>query len=686
MKTKSKNTDIKIARTGTIVVDEKTLKIHVEIINRTFDFYFLGDVFNHGIALKIAIALGEFYSRFKRRTSINRFNNFQELWIWIAGQATLKAMFHDFAEQKKSTSIYVLEVAVHKWAESREILHQGRLTTLGEKVNNINRCFDALATALIFPKFKPYSMPKNYHNGKGRKKSLAELGGISQGRNEITDAIKKRIQTLDPDIKEDEVDGVIRTLLSTNSVDALATDDALADAMLRKTTELLSLIRNMAEDKFLYWMNVYSYGQIILKQGCKKSHKVLASALAKSGRERLLILNRLFPPHDVEQGLANFLQICIVNFEGMVPTAKIFGNVPLFAKIMKMFGGKHYVGAMLNAHSDAIAATILMYLVDSGANVSVALEIPGDFEWPTDDPGWYKVRSIKDRAGYKPIISNLPEKDVTVRMTSIEAMRGIFRATYHARRSTAAFSEMLFIHCFRGTPSIANSDFLANRLRYFQRDAQLETAHLTPGAIRVSFLLKHVLSGDGDILTAEILADHASGGGVAEGYVLRWPVRVLYVKRIREFNESLEQQMIFGLDDASAKFGTSIFRAQEILTKSDRTGVGVSCNQAMSVPERSVDFENTCARVGECPTCEMKLVHITHQNLVDAILMYEGLTERRTELEAQVPAKWESVYLPLLAFVTVIIEKVSRSRHAQLLKSAKFESKKILSEGWVLPI
>lgn len=370
----------------------------------------------------------------------------------------------------------------------------------------------------------------------------------------------------------------------------------------------------------------------------------------------------------------------------MVPTANQFGDVPLFNKLMRRFGGKYYVAAMLNAHSDAVAAAILMYLVDSGANVAVALVIRTDFESPTDEGGWYEVRSVKNRAGYKPIINSFPEKDPSLGVTTIAALRKIRSSTERIRNSNQEFKDELLLHSYYGKPSVANNDFLQNRLNYFQRDAGIGNFRLLPGAIRVSFLIKHVLSGDGDVLSAQILADQAAGSGVNERYTLRWPVRVMYVKRIREFTESLEHQLIFGVEDAARLFGTNVTLAEKIMVHSERTGIGLSCKNSARMTENIIDESNKCSKVGECLSCEMKLFHVDKENPIDVLLVHDFLTQNQPEMEAQLSAKWEALYLPLLAFATVVIEKVSRSRHAQLLKVAKAECTKLLSSGWTLPI
>lgn len=669
-----------------ITYGENSLILTVENINRCFDFQFLSCLFGQLLSEKIAYKLAESFGTYARRTSISRYSIFKHFCIWIAESKEFEPGSFMIRNNNLIQVAGNFERAINIWGEEKKIVYEGRLTTLGENVNNINSCFKVLQKAGLLPIFDKFKMPKNYHYGKGRRKSLAELDITQYDSTPLIEDLKERIKKVDEDIKESELEGLIASLLSSHSAESLQSDDALVEAMQRKTTELLETIRNLAEEKVIFWRQVYEEGQCLLKIAKPDSRKKFEIALAKKGKLRTSLYAEIFPGFNLNQALANFLYICQENYGGIVPSATLFADSQLFDKLMIRFGGKFRVGAMLNAHTDAVVGAMLMYLVDSGANVSVVRAINAKFEIPTDEPGWYKIASVKVRAGYKPIVENFPETDTAFRMTTIQALRFIEEAGQFVRSKNKKITNILFFHCLYSAPSIISEDVISNRLRYFLRDANFNSLCLTPGAIRPSYIIKYALLGNGDILTAQVLADHAGGSGVTETYALRWPIRMMYIKLIREYTESLEHQLFFGVEDASKMFGVSEFDAHGILKHAIRTGIGVSCRNPLAGVAPGSIVNEDCTNVSYCHGCEMKIFHITQGNLLDVLLVREHLVTKREEYEALRAAKWEKVYLPMLAFAEVVIEKVGRSRHAHMLKVLKVECDKIINDGWVLGI
>ncbi|QCP09919.1 hypothetical protein [Pseudoduganella umbonata] len=336
---------------------------------------------------------------------------------------------------------------------------------------------------------------------------------------------------------------------------------------------------------------------------------------------------------------------------------------------------------MITAHPDAVAAAILIYMVDTGANVSVALSLTVDSEQPTDHKDFVRFESQKARAGYSEIVKELPVNDAKHDLSSVKVLRNIREMTHHARAGIEHAQGQLFVFAYFEEPSIASQGFVAKRLRYFLRDEGLRNLGSRPSAIRVSFLLKHTIEGDGNIAVTQALADHSSGG-TTETYALRWPVRAKYVKLIRHFQDNMAQQVFSAPESPESSFGRVGIEA----VVSARTGVGVNCIDPKAGYMDRERVGRDCAQVGQCWRCEGHIVVVDLLNLTDAIIVNATLKSKATEMEANNALKWEEYYLPLLAFTDVLIEKAGRSKFSSLLRKARDLASRQMQAGTIFSL
>ncbi|MAF02098.1 MAG: hypothetical protein CME86_06770 [Herbaspirillum sp.] len=660
-----------------LIVDGNPLILNIPHLNRNFDYEFLRKAFSAKKARELAMSLTLFHSSYSRDTAVQRYHAFKG---FIADAPDLAKKHFGTRRLDRIIETDAWGQLAHIWLAAREA-HYGneRVTTFVENSSALKRCFDRLYQAGLAALVPPYDNPKYYHRFKKRTLSLVEREAqatlkkvepeLEETLNEVAEVLKKH----DASISDEELQGFLRSFAKHGENDRIAPDQLL-ELMVRRTSYLLEYIRRLGEVKVLYWSKVYEEGQKLLELADSDAKEQLVAAYnlpplpRRKQISRKRRLSMLFPKNNNDKALANLLRIVLDLYGGNFPGAKEFINRTLHNQLMKRFGGRYYVSAMISAHQDAVAGAALMYMVDSGANVSTALVMAPEFESESEYDGHIKINSVKARALGAQIINNLPIVDPIHELSTVQALRAIKRMTSTLRSAEEKLKSNLFVHQFFQKPSIATHIFLASRLRYFQRDDKTsDVGHLTPGGIRISFLMHATIRKEGAFYKVVAAADHVDGKGMTERYSQKWPVRVRYVEEIRQFTKTLENQLILNLTDARRQFGRR--DAAEILEKAERTGLGMSCK--LKTDNQRDEAKSDCPGIGACPSCDHKLVHASDENIYDMVVANRWLRENQTRLETTATAKWTEMFIPIFAFTEVVIEKLSRSRHAKKLEMVR---------------
>ena len=71
-------------------------------------------------------------------------------------------------------------------------------------------------------------------------------------------------------------------------------------------------------------------------------------------------------------------------------------------------GGSDFLQAFLFPHNEMTTAAFLLFLCDTGANVSVGLSLSVNCLEDSSESGYKIVKSVKNRAGGKLIVNELP--------------------------------------------------------------------------------------------------------------------------------------------------------------------------------------------------------------------------------------------------------------------------------------
>lgn len=652
----------------------------VEALNRTFDFSPLALVLPTPLATKVAKTLCAYFQRFARKTAVGRFQEFMAFGKWLSKDQSVSQRFMAESTTKEIWPNQLWIQSLNRWSDVLRKRHGTHYTTLAECFGNLYLCLDALAHAGIVPHTSKPALPRNYHMVGKRRPSLSELQGISEAANNVLTDVQKEVLKRVGDAESDEARRYAALLASIIPRELAHDEVSFAEALQRHNRQLLDSIRRVSEETFIHWQEQYRLGQQLIAAAEEESADWLTQVFQAKTEHFGELLNRWFPTSDEQRARGRFLRALATLYGDQVPSESKVANPSRYRHLVRRFGGRHSLDGMLTAHINAVAAAMFLYLCDSGANVSSALELRIDFEEPTDDPSLVRVCTTKPRAGYPPIIDTLPVRDLTVQVTAVEALRAIREMTAHRRQIYGHLGDTLFVYTYFNEPSAANGDFVANRLRYFMRDSEVPGKYL-PSSIRQSVVLDVAMRNDGNLRTVNAFTHHQGSKGVTERYARAWPIRLILTRRIREFQTLLEASLVFGIEDGFQRLGVSPEVGAHLYERAVRTGLGLSCSSQGSSAGTG-EGTNSCDHLGDCPMCERRLFLVDEANLAEILALHKILTDRQVEMESEQPVKWEKTWIPLLAYATVVIDIVKNSHYARYLKPARKMAERLLAQGY----
>lgn len=565
------------------------LKYHVPHLRRTFDFDAAGRMFGIKRGEKIAAQLSQWFaSGFARSTAIFRHINFSNLCNWCADYLRKHDLYSSIHSEMIDVEVFS-EMLSFWFSTRKEKYGASQSTTCGEIVNAVNGCLKHLAKKAILPATPHMKMPANYHFTGGHKKSIIELQSI----NTNTKLIEKIYAHHNPNTADKEDLQRILRIFATQSPDHRS-EEALFSTYRRLSTEYLQIVRNVAEHNFLKASELYDQGQALLRQANSNAAMDIDRGLKEDWLKARPVLHKHLPLSDPNISGPNLLAYCYFKNAGMAPSP---GHFPppqrsYLTRLYASLGGAIHIQKLLGGHPDASAAAALIYLVDSGANVSTAIILSPGCLAPTDDPNYTRVVSQKARAGWKPIVDSFDERDRSVRVTTPACLRKLTEMTSQIRKENPIFKNVLFLFKFFSEPSSPSNGFLSNRLKYFLRDANQSDKVIRLDSIRTTFLLRQTLSDDGDTRVTEILANHNEGTSTTKGYTEKWPATAMYQQLIRKFTDLLEADLIFNGLSLNEAFRIPKREAKKLLEEAHRTGYGVTCRNPDESPLRG--------RAGEC--------------------------------------------------------------------------------------
>ena len=394
-------------------------------------------------------------------------------------------------------------------------------------------------------------------------------------------------------------------------------------------------------------------------------------------------LKALFSPSLGDKAVANFLRF-FRELHGEYVPAEVEKKWPnIMRRAYWELGGREFFDANFTLHRNAVAGAAILYLIDSGANVSTALNLTKDSEQETDDPNFVDFVSHKDRAGPKPIVKQLPLKSQGINVTAAQSLRDLKQMTQSRREMFSdQLGDALFIYSYFAKPSVLNVDSLANNFLYMQRDSKLPGVW-TPSAIRIAVGVEVSGKTSGDLDKVGRKLSHEIGSTTTPIYALRMPIRLLLASKIREYQTLLETAFATHTDLGPAILGYSNEASNLLVDKAVRTGLGFLCRDT-SARGGSVDEEGgSCPDVGQhCTRCNARIFITDAESLTEIVAINESLSKKLRALGEGQEDAWAERWIDLYAFSAAIIRKAKRSRYAYLMPTAFRRAQGLLAAGF----
>lgn len=429
--------------------------------------------------------------------------------------------------------------------------YRAYLTQTNSTNTNLNLyVITQLGEARIIPKFKFLTQARK-HQDKSHRKSILEasINKDEQSRleNILMDAAKYR--GIEISNGKDTKD-FLETLLFEKLRNPNLSDD-LVESMLEITNIRLAEIRIQASKTFREWSILYDRGKELLKLAtvnCEEFRLKLDGRASISGFQWSQYIAEVFPNHDPELMLANLLSVINNLYQGCPPTAATT-NMQMWNKKYQLVGGLENVASHLVPTRKAHSAALILYLCESGANVSVATTLATDCVRNSSVPLHKKIVGRKDRANGKVIYDDLPIRaENEDYVSAVEALECICAA----QRFVGAD---VLKHYMQGTmSSLVEYAFRADFKAICSQSDYLKQFLLVPSMLRPTVLLNIQLKDPANLGIAQLIAQHESST-TTQGYTNKLPHRLQMERDILEFQKTLEIAMVSGDENAPFNIG-----------------------------------------------------------------------------------------------------------------------------------
>lgn len=634
------------------------------------------------LAKKIATALGRYYVRFAAKTAASR-HNALESFLSASRQFILpqdRPALHSLVGTE-TASRWVAAYEAHSDSIRSEPI---KLTTVAEKFDCLHLTLSELAGCGLVPHLTKAELPKNYHATATRREGLIERGGddSQQISASAIEKLKAHLQRLGIEFDSDAAAKHVQSLAKEIDLANLLSEQDYYEAILALNEKHLDELRHAAESDFMMWRDHYSAGQALLSKADPATLKLFDSGQL-SPHSPMATFRRIFPFERPEIATANFLYLCVHRFNAQIPAeTKVPDWRSRLLLILRNLGGKFHLDAMLSLHREGIACGIIIFLVDTGANVSTALELLTDREEKTDTEGLVRVISTKARSGYEPIVEALPVVDSAHRIGTVQILREIEAMTIRRRQLLPrALANHLFVFSYFSTPSVADSAHLGFQFNYLLKRHTLPQGWV-PSAIRVAVAVREARESVGNLRNVQQRLKHKTDSPVTTGYAFSYPIRKLLEMRIRKFTDLLQAAFSSHVPGTLLVLGNTRGESRHLIAKAKRTGLGMLCANSKAGARPGTKAGQDCKMVGECPDCSQRMFVVDLASMTEVIAVNSILSERRQELEATAEQRWSAVYVELLAFTTVVISLVKRSPFAHLVPHAKARADQLRASGF----
>lgn len=658
------------------------LRYLVPQFERVFDYAPLGRVLKLPLASSLAEAHVEYLTRFSKSYAVASFlamRRFAEFAGVDGGQlAELKAL--DSVSAGSGANAW--KRVVSEYIKVLEVRHIA-LTTFAEEIGNLFRGLDELVSRGLAAQCDRPLLPKNYHASGKHRPGLVEQSSKNPVAPELLAQLEAHIDSLNLPIQGDDARDLLRALAAQIPVDVLHDEVAVAEAIFKLNAKAIGEVRAVAEETFLHWRNVWRMGQAQLDSTVILERPAIQGSETRPSTEACATSEALFSPEFNGNALGSFLMLFQEKFGSRVPP-EVEKHWPKYMKrAYRLLGGREYLDACFTLHRRGVAAAVILYLVDSGANVSTALSLTTESEQQTDDPNFVDFISFKDRAGPAPVIKQLPLHSHGLKVTAAQALREVKLMTQY-RRSIFPdlLGDTLFVFSHFEEPSILTNDSLSHNFRYMLRDRKMPTVW-TPSAIRVAVAVEVSGKSGGDLDKVGRKLSHTAGSATTPIYALRLAARLMLTRKIREYQTLLEAAFSTHAPRGPQMLGYSDEAATFLVGKAVRTGLGFLCRDATARGGKYEEQGASCPEVGvHCADCRVSVFLTDVDSLAEMIALNDSLTMKLDATGEGDLDAWMEKWRDLYAYSSAVIQKATRSRFAYLLPAARRKAKTLLATGF----
>jgi hypothetical protein len=403
-------------------------------------------------------------------------------------------------------------------------------------------------------------------------------------------------------------------------------------------------------------------------------------------RGRRSVLRAHFPEFDntsdegATLGVANLLRLIEQQHSGIPPeggTNTVGPRGQFFAKRYLDYGGLKTIVPMMIPAPEVAGAVLTLYLIESGANVSVGRTLEENCLETSDLEGYTRITGNKARAKGKPIIVDLAEHSPAVR-----AIKWFRSASARVRACADDDSDRLFLMRMGGRAQLMTPHWYTYWFKRFTASIPaLSALELTPVMLRPSVLLHASLSNDGRLATG--LALGQNGLAVSQGYQVKFPTKLLYDENIRRFQAAFETLVMSGVEEAAKKLGITEEEFSARLSNMRPTGLGTFCRDQRGRPGQT--------SAGKCTTldcwndCPYLLIVAEVDSIAALQIWQSSLRSAQPEWERDRPERWDEVWLPWLCLTDVVSEKMARGPQLKIWNEAKKLAAEISSRPNFVP-
>lgn len=654
-----------------------------------YDFSALGNQLGPALANLWATELCRYYLRYAVATTRARHRALMAMFEWMGTQNSLRQdqlRAHARKLYSDKSDIWKKLVADYAAKDLLPPFESGEITgtTYAENLGNLWLPLDQLAAVGLAARCPKPALPHNYHASGKPRPTLLELQR-GNAPLEVVAELVARVKQLGITDIEGETAHLIQALAGRVKIESISTEADFARAIYLLNDESLVQLRGLVEKEYLHWAAIFDEGQALLASAEDVATFEIALALGLPREKRNAELKALFPENDERAARGRMLRYLQDVYYGMPPSSEGSKWPTVMRAVYQRLGGQEKLDAAFAIHRQAVGAAALLYIIDAGANVSSATNVLTDFERPDDNPGLVIVDTVKPRVGPESIYSTLPIQASDVKVSAVQALRGI-KAMTAARREQLQSqpNDILFIFWWQGKLHYLDDQAIARCLNYILRDGGLAHAYV-PSSIRGAVGIQASSAADkvGSHDPVRIRMKHGPNSTATPLYGLRLPLKLLLERRIRHFTDTLQIAWASNTPHGLKAIGIKDVDVASAIAKVVRTGLGPHCAvQSTGPATKNVDAHGTCRDVGECPSCIHKIVVADLQAIAESIATRDLILEKQKELEASDAPRYEHVWIDLLAFSTVFIEKVSTSASAHLLPRAKLLAKELRASGF----